>query len=330
MSQSQFAESNPVSLQQKHLNFPDRLPYDPSSLPGIDSIYNAGVEAGDFEKARQDPHHRDLSEKAVKKTMTDVLDEITKLEILAREPSRRQVSPEVVKKVKRVIRFSAPGTYYYPAKPDKYVSYRWAENMDRLADDDVACLVINLAGVLTGKDFSAFRDVVLLDDTNPTLNSLRGEVRQAIVDSGIRMVYLGRPDEAAAIQRVINRKGSFIPPSSVDLISISDPDGNDDNINTVSQVLALKQYYKENPAKFPDEIDVLCDFAPRLVREKRSIDQYCAVPDGITLAVLPLATPASGKQILRELEARGAVAYAMRGDATIEPPVYKSIHDLII
>jgi len=317
-------EGNFYSLQNKYLNPPDGSPYDPSSFPNGNSIYQAALEAGDFKRALEYPNHRNLPEAELKKIMGDVLEEITELEVAAREPNRRQVPYEVAKRVKRIIRFSAPGTYYHPVKPDRYENLPWAKNMDRLADDDAACLAIELAGVLSGKDFSVFKDVILLDGLNPVLNGLRDQVRQAITDSGIRLVYFGRPDEAEAIQKVIDRKGSFVPPSSVDVISISDPSGNDNDVNTISQVTALKKYYQSaNPA---DEIAVLCDFAPRLVRQARIIAQHAALPQGTTLAVLPLATPTAGEEILRELEARGAVAYALRGDAVIESSLPKPIH----
>lgn len=319
-------EGNVFVLQHKYLNPPDHLPYDSSSFPNADSIYKAAVEAGDIARVLEYPNHRDLSEKELRKIMKDALAEITELEIAAREQNRRQVPFGVARSVKRIIRFSAPGTYYRPVKPDRYANNSWAKNMDRLADDDATCLAIEMAGVLTNQDFSMFKDIVLLDGLNPVLNNVRSQVQQAIRDSGIRLVYFGRPDEAEAIQKVIYRKGSFVHPSSVDVISITDPSGNDDNVNTISQVKALKEYYELN--KPSEEIAVLCDFAPRLIRQDRIIAQYNALPEETILAVLPLATPAGGKEILRELEARGAVTYALRGDATTQSSSYKPVHHL--
>ena len=260
---------------------------------------------------------RVLSDEELRESTQQALAEVATLEAAAIDPRRWEISPETAKAVKMISRLSAPGTYPRPFKPDRYQQFSWAAGLDRIADDAAACLGMVLAGRVTGNDFSAFKTVDRLDFNNPELNALKPRVRQAIIDSRIKFVYVGRSDEAAAIARVVNHPKAFIPASAVEIVTSPEID------NTLDQIRFLSEYFQRSGLNRGD-IVTMVDFPPRLVRIMRMSEQSQPIPKGIELALFPVATPEAKTSGLPALEIRGAVGYyATTGQAALQSYPYK-------
>lgn len=301
-------------VQRKYLNPPDVTPYDPSRLQTFQEIFEAAKD--DILREEKSPHARRVSREDLAHLILQCMNEVDQLEIAARNPERSKLTVGFAKRVKRIVRFSAPGDYYRPSKNDRYEKFDWAMNMDRIADDEAALLGIRIAGLVTGQDFSAFEKLVLLDQFNPQLNAMREQVRKAISDSGIKFVYIGRPDEINAIKHVLLQKESFIPEESVDLIGSFTAGENITVVdNTYHQVKAFREYQQTHPVE--NGVDVLVDFAPRMARELHILQERNNTHPP-QLAIWPIASPKPAQDISRELETRGTAAYAIRGWAALD------------
>lgn len=307
------------SFQEQFPNPPDQEPLDETLIPSVEEIFTSASKRGandspsDIEKAQATPGHIDLNRSEMMKILEGIRREMILLEKAARSQNKWNIPPEIASKIPLIIRFSAPGTYYRPEKPperpDRYTGIPWAENMDRNANDIAARFGIVVSGQKTDQSFSGFaRDEMLME--NSKLDRFREAARAAVHAASLKFVYIGRPDEAQAVTRVLKTNSSFIPEDSVSILTGPHID------NTLDQVAALKNYFDEN--SFPNgSIVTIADFAPRLVRISRKIESAQTVPSNLQLALFPIATPNIGNSKLPLFEAKGTLAYIIRGQADI-------------
>ncbi len=302
----------------QHQQLPDINPFSLSDLPTLDEVWEAGK--GDIARARSEPDHLEISDHDLREFMTRCLTEIKAIELAARNPDRWHISPEEAKRTRLIIDFSAPGTYRDSEKEDRYKGLPWAKLMDRERADAAALLGIYKAGLITGVDFSEFTTFRILDDINPLLTKRRAEVHRSLRESGIHFVYLGRPDEGAAIRRVIHTRGSFIPPELVTVIDDPKIQYTIDQVPALKQFLASTMQSESNPSGFltpGSSIDFV--MGAQAIRAFRFCGRFDAIPAGLHVNLFPLGTHVNGLKEYPTNEVKGTAAYLIRGKANNDP-----------
>lgn len=266
----------------------------------------------DFDNAvEKEPQAKKWSREAISNIVERSLKEMSVLEHAAQDKERwRHLSPEMARSVKRIVVFSAPGTYTQPVKDDRWKHLKWAWGMDRLRDDRATRLGVVLSGLVTGKDFSVFNSLKPLDANDPDLKDLRENAKEAVVDAKIRFVYIGRPDEVAEVHNALRQNNSFIPENIVD--SIDDPKID----NTVDQVRELGKYLHEKHAagdiKEGDSI-IFVAHGPQLVRMAGLFNQYNSIPSGVNVLFDPLPIPHLGITEYPFMETKGTTFNRVSG-----------------
>lgn len=287
-------------------------------LPSSDTLFNK-VKEREIPNAIKSGNRVSLLDDEIKNIIKDSMLQALRIEEAARNPGRWNIPKDIVKKTALIVDFSAPGTYYQPRKEDRYKDYNWSWDMDRQRADISAILGIYMSGLATGNDFSVFTEGELLDGMNTGLNNQKDRVREALIARNMRFLYLGRKDEADAIRKVIQTRSSFVPPCLVDVI------GDTLDINTVGQVKQLKEYIacniksEDNPNGFilPDSYVVL-PIGLQAMRVLTTMNQFNAIPDGLKIAVFPIATSPNGINEYALLETKGRVFYTLTGQAAME------------
>ena len=297
-----------------------------AELPTVEQVFNEAQI--DIKKARiknsqaETPIElREPTSSEQKKIIEDSLTRAKDIETAARNPNRWESLQQVAGRIKLIVDFSAPGTYFKPRKKDRYEHLIWAWNMDRIRADLAAIVGIQIAGSKTQHDFSIFSREELLFEFNPELNILRDQVRDSITESGLHFLYLSRSanqdhpaDEAEAIRKVIHSPSSFVPPKSVDI--------RDQGDNTFDQVKALKEYLERNlqtesnPNGFlkPGDASVFV-MGQQAIRTFANIAQFNAIPHELQAYILPMSTPQSGFNEYVTMETKGRIVYTMLGQA---------------
>lgn len=313
-----------ITAMGMRYNFPDyNEPFNPAWLPSVYEVYMAMVNSGNIKRARSVDNSRGLNRLKITNLISDALSVVQTLEEAARHPDKWDIPPEIAESIGLIARFSAPGYHNRPEKPkenpDKYVGIPWARGLERVANDTAARLGIVLAGMVTDQDFSRFKSMQPLTTFDPELNALKLDTRRAINNSRIRFAYFGRPDERAAVKRVIMSNDSFIHPDSVDIYQ---PDSSASEMrDTYDQAMALKRYVLSK--NFPPETGVVVvDTAPRLCRQAYIFAQLEVFPPDIILYLCPVATPSIETSKLIEYEIRGTVALGISGRAALKPCQY--------
>ncbi len=287
------------------------------NLPSVDEVWGL-FQSGDWERAKKSQKYNELSEAEIKEIIAESLEVSGKIEIAARNPKKWDLPQEIVDDTRLIVDFSAPGTYYKPSKKDPFENFEWSRGMDRQRDDTSAILGIYLAGIATGHDFSDFKNAAVLDGLNPELNGRRNEVYEALRGKGLRFVYLGTPEEASAIRRVISKKSSFVPPDLVDVVD-------EDIINTAGQVVQLGKYLKKNISRLDAPCNIIFPMGIQATRAFPMLKQHDTIPDGVGVSLFPIATPDSGVREFAAMEARGRAFYTLTGDAARGPIPYTLI-----
>lgn len=299
---------------------PEYLGFKDSDLPTIEEVLEAGKE--DIKRGRSNADNLYLTDADLHELVGSCLDEIKQIEHAATSPDRWNVPFDEAKKTRLVIDFSAPGTYFLPFKNDRYQAKPWAALMDRKRADTAAILGIHLAGIAMGKDFSSFTKARLLDGLNPEFESNREEVHQSIRDANIHFLYLGTPQEASGIRKVINSPSSFVPRDMVDVVDSVEGRPID---NTLDQVDALKHYFQSRQNIFQDGDKADFVLGPQAVRVFRICRQMDAIPHMIVPQVFPESTPQIGIKEYPTNEIRGTMYYVLTRKAHILPADFKII-----
>lgn len=308
------------SLQNKYLQ-PEYSNYSRDDLRGVEWMWSEPKLQKDLARGRELAGGEGVSDARLKEAIGDCLDEAHTIETAARNPSR-WVLPEDNDPNPLVVVLSGPGTYYRPIKSDPYSHLPFVHNGDRERSDQSAILGIQLVGARTGIDLSMFRGQRILTADNPSLNAMRKQTRQAILDSGVRFLYLGTNEEVAATRRVVNTKSSFIPPQVVDLIS--------EGINsTYDQALALGHYLasgepiRQAQGKQLPGRSIYFALPLKALRFFRFCQQLGSIPDGVETRVLPMPTAKSGFPGYPRNEIAGVLNYAVQGKAALTPAPYQ-------
>ncbi|MDO8619151.1 MAG: hypothetical protein Q7R49_04395 [Candidatus Daviesbacteria bacterium] len=292
-----------------------------SDLPTVAEV----LVAGQAEIAsRFKPDNLPITDGDIERLVTVCLDEINRIESAARNPQRWEISPAEAAKTRLIIDFSAPGTYFLPFKDDRYKDKPWAILMDRRRADTSAILGIVLAGILTKEDYSIFTKYRLLNGLNPELANLRPGVRENILKTNLQFLYLGTPQEATAINKVLHSAYSFVPPEAVTVVDSVERHKID---NTIDQVKAIKEFFDTHTDLFQDGDIVDFVLGPQAVRVLRMCAQFKAIPNNLKVQVFPESTPKIGVREYATNESKAAIYYAVTKNASIEPHPFEIIGD---
>jgi len=181
-------------------------------------------------------------------------------------------------------------------------------------------LAIVIAGIKNEwpeEELLLFLNTHVLTNDDPKLNALKEKARKAVQKSGIRLVYSGRPDEASAIERVLSKQNVFIPRDSVDILPPNEVD------NTLDQTRQFKKYLQE---RMKDGEAFIEPTNIQGIRSSRMDQKQSMIPPGIQgyIYAMPTVVDDAAKDY-RKKEVKGALKYALVGQATFEP----SSHELI-
>lgn len=300
------------SLQEKYLQ-PEYPGYSRADLKDVEWMWGDPKLRADLARGRLQAGGIGVSDEELKRVIADCLNEAHSIETAARSSSK-WVLPEDNDPNPLVVVLSGPGTYYLPTKPDRYEGLPFAYNGDRERSDLSAILGIQLAGARMGIDFREFRDRRILTGFDPVLDVRREQIRQAILDSGVRFLYLGTNEEVEATRRVVNTKSSFVPQQAVTLIS----DGID---NAYHQAEALKSFLasKSQPAR-----GSICFALPlKAIRFFRMCEGLKSIPQSMQTYVLPMPTTRSGYPDYVRNEIAGVLNYAVQGRCAPNPSPYR-------
>ncbi len=328
-------DNESVGITRERINqIPDtwNQPFTPNDIPSVASILeevnqDPNLEnKGEISKAKANKDYIGLTDDElairIPEFINSCLLEMTQYEEVSRQPAEERLRKlrEVAPTVTRIIDLAAPGDYYHLVKEDRFKGDPPMRGADRVRSDQAAILGIVLAGIKENwpeEDLLLFLNQHVLTTDNPQLNGLREKAKQALQNSGIRLVYAGREDEVQAIKTVLNQKNIFIPKECVDFIG---PEGID---NTIDQTRRIKEYLHDNLRPGDSFIEPL---NIQGIRSMRMANKYGMVPQDTNAFVYAMPT-ATGETALgyRRREIRGAVFYSLTDQATFAPVVHKVI-----
>ncbi len=284
---------------------------------------------GTFKRIESHPNFKKPDDETIQKIISNCLKEAYAIEAAARNPERWNITEEDAKRQHLTIVLSAAGgTYAEPRKGNFFGPEWWSRFSDRIQSDAAAILSIMRAGVAAGRDFSAFTEKPYLSWLNSTLNALRAEVRQALEDSGQKIVYVGTQLEGKDLFNVLRSAKSFVPKELVRIIrpyTVKD---------TVTQLQPLADYIQkhlqseENPDGFitKDAVItvVMSTQAVRFFRLKQVKDLF---PPGIELRLFPVASSDPALDPFTKAEISGTIANLALGLGDIDPLEYELVGD---
>ncbi|PIZ62478.1 hypothetical protein COY16_04140 [Candidatus Roizmanbacteria bacterium CG_4_10_14_0_2_um_filter_39_13] len=307
---------------------PDRRKefYTRDTLPKADVILRAlyqkeeldkNIKPGEIERAKSD-HKKfiGLANLEIEKLVDDCIDEMDTYETISREPPEERLRKIrlIAHDTDLVVVYSAPGDYYHDRKKDRYQNDPAMVAADRLRDDQAAILAIVIAGIRenwSDHDLLLFLEKHVLTNDDPILNNLKEDARQAVAKHKIRIVYTGREDEVAVVERIRKKKNLFIPGECIDIL----PPENIDN--TVDQTKELGAYLKKNLAKGEKFI------VPMNLQGGRSMrmaNEFGMIPEHTHAIVFAMPTMVGPDAInYRTGEIKGTVYRVLTGDASFEP-----------
>jgi len=302
---------NPNDLEETAGQFPEARDI-------VDAFYRTLQKEGDksdfdnaVEKAKNAHRFKEWSHKEILDIAELALQEMHALENAAQDKERwKRISPETAKSVKRIVVFSAPGTYTKPVKDDRWQEKKWAWGMDRLRDDRAARLGIVLSGLAIGKDFSVFDSLEPLDANDDDLKELRENAKEAVLASRIRFIYTGRPDEVEAVRKALRQHNSFIPEKIVDIIDDPKIDNTLDQVRELGK--SLHEVYEAGNIKAGDSI-VFVAHGPHLVRMAGLLNHFKSIPEDVNILFDPLPIPRLGIAEYPFMETKGKLFNTVSG-----------------
>ena len=240
----------------------------------------------------QHESYASISEEELKGFIKEILLEIDSLETVAerdRVPSR-SLPPEFARDIGAVWTFSGPGTYDHPVKNDRYKNYPWAAGMDRARLNYTDQIARFIAESNTG---------VSLKGPLSSLAERKEKTKEAIRAAGPTIIYNGTKVENDTVKDVLTREGIIIPAERVSTIR----EGID---TTVDQI---KGFVLPEHALEVEKMLALVSHAPHLSRIVRILNRYKPLPEGTKVILLPLPTPAEGKEEYARMETVGILYY---------------------
>jgi hypothetical protein len=263
---------------------------------------------------------RNLPTEDIRSYITEILSEVDRLEVSARQdPALRSVPLELAKSIGAIWTFSGPGTYDEPITDHDtaYDAYPWAHGMDRERLNYTARLARKITEASTGITHPA---------SPATIEAEVQKTKQDIADFGPHIIYNGTPKGNAAVESVLAQEETIIPAENVSVIG-------EDIKNTIDQ---LKTFKLPGDLLIEGKKIALVSHAPHFPRIVRMINRYQPFPTGTKIVLFPLATPGDGRDLYAAREACAIIYYTYLSathDATRIPypfEVYEPDHDTVI
>ncbi len=286
----------------------------------------ASIPTAEVYKAQNHQDYIGLTEsqldEAVPKFIHACLAEMNQYETISRESSKIRLEKlrKIAPNIKVILDRSAPGDYYHLFKDDRMKDVPATRGADRLRSDQAAILAIVIAGINQGweeDDLLLFLDKHVLTNDDPKLNALQDKAKAAIRESGIRIAYSGRPDEALAIDAVLHQRHIFIPKENVDILPPEEVD------NTLDQNRQFKEYLAKNLKAGESYIEPT---NIQGIRSMRMAEKHSMIPPkrkGYVYA-MPTNTDVQAVQY-RSNEIKGALYYWLTGQASSVPAPHEVI-----
>lgn len=255
----------------------------------------------------ENPQLSVISQDKLRLVIRNGLEEMVRLEQVAWHHRRSNiaVTPEAARRIKAVLMFSGPGTWYESYKEDRYKDKLWAAWMDHHRLVHGTWVIRRITEINTGICFQG------------SLNTLDERVRMTravILTYGPYFAYTGRGDERDAVRRALMGKRVIIPVEKVHII-----EGRIDN--TVDQVRTLQ--IPPGLSMDPGDRVAIVAHSPQLVRLGHMLERYKPFPPGIEVQPFPLPIPKGGISEYPEQEIRGLLYYAfIRDNASTESYPY--------
>lgn len=245
--------------------------------------------------------YRSLPESEVKAFITEIAEEIKRLEEIGeKEKARIEMPAETAKKIGAIWVNSGVGTYDTPVKEKErgvYKNLPWIRWADRARLNHAAILARKVAEARSGENF----DSGSLAD----IKARKGKIKAMIERYGPKIIYNGAELENDTVADVLSREGTIIPEDNVSIIRGS---AEHPIVNTLDTVKTL-----ELPLGFTDYQELaIVAHAPHLARIMRMVNKQPPFPRTTKVRLFPVPTPEAGKEEYAELEILGILNYALR------------------
>ena len=256
-----------------------------------------------YRKALEDhpDEYRSLPESEVKALITEIAEEIKRLEEVGeKEKARIEMPPETAKKIGAIWVNSGVGTYDTPLKEKERGVYKdlpWMQWADRARLNHAAILARKVAEARSGENFDR--------GSLASIKERKAKIKEMISRYGPKIICNGSEIENDSVAEVLAREGTIIPEDAVTIIQ-----GTAEHpiVNTLDTVKTLKL-----PPEFRDDQELaIVAHAPHLARIMRMINKQPPFPRTTKVRLFPVPTPEAGKKEYAELEILGILNYALR------------------
>ncbi|GEM_PF-6693454 len=261
------------------------------------------------EALRDHSDYGSLPESEVKAFITEIAEEIRRLEEIGeKEKARIEMPSETAKKIGTIWAFSGVGTYDTPVKEserDVYKNLPWIQWADRANLNHTAILARTVAKAKSGENF----------DRGPKadIKTRKQKIKAMINRYGPKIIYNGVELENDTVADVLSREGTIIPEDNVTIIRGTAE-------RPIVNTLDVVRTFQLPPEFSGDQELAIVAPAPQLARIMRMINKQPPFPRTTKVRLFPLPTPEAGKKSYAELEILGVLNYALRRQVADKEP----------